>query len=136
MALIIETLLSTGPLPTPPEGAVRACLEVRKVNLSQAYELEDGTIVSGEILAIKGGGLTEKEKEIIKEIEGKEIDLILWVSALGSVDWLYISKNSWLIFRDYAILPGMGYTLKVKLREAKYEGKTVPIFPKRDVIEG
>jgi len=77
MALIIETLLSTGPLPTPPERAVRACLEVR------------------------------------------------------------ITKNFWLIFRDYAILPGMGYTLKVKLTEAKCEGKTVvPIFPKRDVIEG
>ena len=136
MALIIETLLSTGPLPTPPERAVRACLEVRKINFSQAYELLDGTIVTGEILEIKGGGLTDKEKEIVKEIEGKGIEFILWVSALGSVDWLYISKNSWLIFRDYAILPGMGYTLKVKLTEAKSEGKTVPIFPKRDVIEG
>ena len=136
MALIIETLLSTGPLPTPPERAVRACLEVRKINLSQAYELPDGTIVTGEILEIKGGGLTDKEKEIVKEIEGRGIEFILWVSALGSVDWLYISKNSWLIFRDYAILPGMGFVIKVELREAKYEGKTVPIFPKRDVIEG
>ena len=69
-ALIIETLLSTGPLLTPPEKAVRACLEVRKINLSQAYELLDGTIVTGEILAMKGGGLTDKEKEIVKEIEG------------------------------------------------------------------
>ena len=62
--------------------------------------------------------------------------MILWVSALGSVDWLYISKNSWPVFRDYAILPEMGYTIKVKLREAKYEKKIDPIFPKRDVIEG
>jgi len=136
MALIINTLLSTGPLPTPPEKAVRACLEVRKINLSQAYELPDETIVTGEIIDIEGGGLTDKEKEIVKEIEGKEVEFILWVSALGSVDWLYISKNSWLIFRDYAILPGMGYTIKVKLTEAKYGGKIVPIFPKRDVIEG
>jgi len=108
----------------------------KKINLSQAYELPDGTIVTGEILEIKGGGLTDKEKEIVKEIEGRGIEFILWVSALGSVDWLYISKNSWLIFRDYAILPGMGFVIKVELREAKYEGKTVPIFPKRDVIEG
>ena len=49
---------------------------------------------------------------------------------------VYFPKFRALILRDYAILPGMGYTLKVKLREAKYEGKTVEIFPKRDVIEG
>lgn len=136
MALIIETLLSTGPLPTPPERAVRACLEVRKINLSQAYELQDETIVTGEIVEIKGGGLTDKEREIVKEIEGKEIEFILWVSALGSVDWLYISKDSWAVFRDYAILPGVGYTIKVKLTEAKYDKKIAPIFPKRDVIDG
>ncbi len=136
MALIIEALLSTGPLPTPPERAVRACLVVKKINLSQAYELPDETIVTGVILEITGGGLTDEEREIVKEIEGKEIEFILWVSALGSVDLLYISRNSWLIFRDYAILPGMGYTIKVKLVEAKYDEETVEIFPKRDVIEG
>jgi len=136
MALIIETLLSTGPLPTPPERAVRACLEVKKINLSQAYELQDETIVTGETIEIKGGGLTDKEREIVKEIEGKEIEFILWVSALGSVDWLYISKDSWAVFRDYAILPGVGYTIKVKLKEAKYDKKIAPIFPKRDVIDG
>ena len=54
--------------------------------------MPDGTIVTGEILEIKGGGLTDKEKEIVKEIEGRGIEFILWVSALGSVDWLYISK--------------------------------------------
>ncbi|NQE05446.1 hypothetical protein C5S32_06210 [ANME-1 cluster archaeon GoMg1] len=37
MALIIETFLSTGPLPTPPERAVRACLEVRKINFSPEF---------------------------------------------------------------------------------------------------
>lgn len=136
MALIIETLLSTGPLPTPPEKAIRACLEVRKINLSQAYELPDGTTVCGEILEVKGGGLTDKEKEIVKEIEGKAIDFVLWVSTLGSTDLLYISKDSWLIFRDYAILPGMGYTIKIRLVEASHDGETVRIFPKRDVIEG
>lgn len=136
MALIIETFLLTGSLPTPPESAVRACLEVKKINLSQAYELPDETIVTGELLEIKGGGLTDKEREIVKEIEGKEIEFILWISALGSADWLYISRNSWLIFRDYAVLPGMGYTIKVKLVEARYDKETVEIFPKRDVIEG
>ena len=67
-----RNVLSTGPLPTPPERAVRACLEVKN-NLSQAYELPDGTIVTGEILEIKGGGLTDKEKEIVKEIEGTTV---------------------------------------------------------------
>jgi hypothetical protein len=42
------------------------------------------------------------------------------------MDWRYIPPNSGLILRDYAILPGRGHTLKVKLREAKYEGK-IPI---------
>lgn len=49
----------------------------KKLNLSQAYELPDGTIVTGEILEIKGGGLTDKEKEIVKEIEGRGIEFIL-----------------------------------------------------------
>jgi hypothetical protein len=69
-----------------------------------------------------GSSLTQiNAEEIVKEIEGEELELILWVSALGSVDWLYISKNTWPVFRDYAIRPEMGYTIKVKLREAKYE---------------
>ncbi|MCK4475285.1 MAG: hypothetical protein KAU16_00990 [Methanophagales archaeon] len=138
MALIIETLLSTGYLPTPPEGAVRACLEVRKSNLSEPYELLDGTVVVGEILEIKKfiGQLTHEEAEIIeRELMSKKIEFILWVPTLGSVDWLYLTKKSWLIFRDCAILPE-DYTIKVKLTEAKYNEETVEIFPKRDVIEG
>ena len=35
--------------------------------------MPDGTIVTGEILEIKGGGLTDKEKEIVKEIEGTTV---------------------------------------------------------------
>lgn len=135
MALIIEALLSTAPLPIPPEKAVRACLEVRKINLSEAYELPNDAIVTGEILKVEGGGLTDEEKGIVKEIEGKEIEFILWVAALGSIDRLYISSDSWLIFRDYAILPEMGFRIRVKLTEAKYDEETVEIFPKRDVIE-
>ena len=66
MALILETLLSTGPLVTPPERAVRAGLEVNKINLSQAYELQDETIVTGVIIEVVGGGLTDKEKRNCK----------------------------------------------------------------------
>ena len=35
--------------------------------------MPDGTIVTGEVLEIKGGGLTDKEKEIVKEIEGTTV---------------------------------------------------------------
>lgn len=116
--------------------ATRVALEVPKFNLSQAYDLPDGTIVVGELIKIEGVGLSEKDKAILKEIEGNRVEFILEHLLLGNFDHLLLSKKSWPLFRDYSILPNMLYKITLRLIEAKVKDKTIPLFPRRDVFVG
>jgi hypothetical protein len=116
--------------------ATKVALEVPKINFSEAYDLPEGTIVVGELIKIEGVGLSEKDKAILKDIEGVRVEFILERLHLGNYDRLLLSKKSWPLFRDYSILPDMMYRIILKLIEAKVNDKTIPLFPKRDVFVG
>ena len=52
MALILEAPLETG-IYEPIGQVAKACLPIRKIALSDAYELPDGTTIIGEIMESK-----------------------------------------------------------------------------------
>lgn len=142
MALIVNHLLETGPFLLMAEGVRREvkaniCVELKKSILSEPYKLHDGTTILGEILKIERlkREFTDEEYELIeREIIGKKAEFMLWVPDWGNVDVLYLSESSWFSLRDLGIFPAE-HIIRVKLTEAKYEGKTVEIFPERDIIE-
>jgi hypothetical protein len=134
MALILISYI--GSVSEPFTGlATKIYLLVTKSNLGLAYELPSEAIITGELMAIRGPSMAPQEKTLVEELLGKEVEFIFWENRVGTLDYLFISKKSWPILRDYAILPGKGYEIKVKLKEASYEGKKVALFPKRDVYE-
>ena len=112
-----------------PEHAVNISLLVPKDHLSTPYELHDDAIIHGEILEIEEIGKEFKADELI----GREIEFKLQLGYLGYHDWLYFSKDSWPLLRDYGILPGQ-FEITVRLKEIGIDGKTVAIYPKRDVV--
>jgi hypothetical protein len=136
MVLIIRKYLKSTIIPLLPEEMVsKAYLEVSNANLSAAYDLPSKTVITGELCKVESVvDLTGKEKTILEEIEGETLEFILWRS-FGNLDYLYISKTSWPILRDYAILPQKYYILTVKLKEANVGGNIVELFPKRDIFE-
>ena len=112
-----------------PEGAVDIFLYVPKDHLSEPYELQDDAVIHGAISAIEEIGKEFKADEII----GEEIDFIVRVGYLGYSDWLYISRDSWPLLRDYGIL-SEDFIITVILKEIRTDGETIPIYPKRDVV--
>lgn len=134
MALILKRWLLSGSL-LVPEGAVDAYLVVPKSKLSTPYNLPANSILIGKITGIErvGGGLSEEEKEVAQKIIGNTIEFILLVLLLGTNDILHITNNSWPILRDYGILP-MEYAIEVRLKEAKFDEKSVEIYPGRDIV--
>ncbi len=128
MGLILKGILKSRGI-IVPEGAVDIFLYVPKDCLSEPYELQDDAVIHGEISEIEEIGKEFKADEII----GEEIDLILRLGYLGYDDWLYISRDSWPLLRDYGILPEH-FTITVSLKEIRTDEETVAIYPKRDVV--
>ena len=106
------------------EGASMVYIEIDKKYLSKAYELPRNSKIVGEIIDIQTG------KEFEGELKGKEISFIL-IPTFGTTDYLYLSKDSWRILRDYAILPGESL-INVKLEKAVVNEKEILLYPKRD----
>ncbi len=128
MGLILKgTLKSMGII--VPEGAVDISLYVPRDRLSEPYELHDDAVIRGEISAIEEIGKEFKADEII----GEGIDFILHLGYIGYGDWLYISRDSWPLLRDYGILP-KHFIITVRLEEIRTDKETIPIYPKRDVV--
>jgi hypothetical protein len=128
MGLILKKVLKSGGI-FVPEGAVNIFLRVPKSLLSVPYELKDDAVILGEIMGIEGVGEEFEADEMI----GKEIELILRQGYLGSDDWLHFSRKSWPLLRDYGIFPDY-FQVTVILKEIRIDGKTIPIYPKRDVM--
>lgn len=128
MGLILKrTLESRGII--VPAGAVNIFLYVPKDRLSEPYELQENAVILGEILEIKEIGKEFKADEMV----GKEIEFVFHLGALGSYDWLYFSRDSWPLLRDYGIL-SEDFIITVILKEIRTDGETIPIYPKRDVV--
>ncbi len=128
MGLILKTILTSKSIYVP-ERAVNVVLTVPKNFLSEPYELQDDAVIHGEILEIEEIGKEFKADEII----GKEIELILRLGYIGYDDWLYFSRDSWPLLRDYGILPEH-FIITVSLKEIRTDEETVEIYPKRDVV--
>ena len=128
MGLILKTILTSRSI-RAPERAVNVVLYVPKDHLSEPYELQDDAVIRGEILEIEEIGKEFKADEII----GKEIELILQLGYIGYDDWLYFSRESWPLLRDYGILPEH-FIITVRLKEIRTDEETVEIYPKRDVM--
>ena len=128
MGLILKKVLKSGGV-FVPVGAVDIFLRVPKSLLSAPYELQDDAVVLGDILGVEEVGGEFEADEMI----GKEIELVLRQGYLGSDDWLHFSRNSWPLLRDYGIFPDY-FQIAVILKEIRIDGKTIPIYPKRDVM--
>ncbi len=128
MGLILKKVLKSAGV-FVPEGAVNVFLRVPKSFLSAPYELQDDAVVLGEVLGVEEVGGAFEADELI----GKEIELVLRQGYLGSDDWLHFSRNSWPLLRDYGIFPDY-FQITVILKEIRIDGKTIPIYPKRDVV--
>ncbi|MEA3281364.1 MAG: hypothetical protein U9Q68_02225 [Euryarchaeota archaeon] len=128
MGLILKKVLHSGGV-FVPEGAVNIFLSVPKSFLSAPYELQDDAVVLGEVLGVEEVGGEFEADEMI----GKGIELVLRQGYLGSDDWLHFSRNSWPLLRDYGIFPDY-FRITVILKEIRIAGKTIPIYPKRDVM--
>jgi len=128
MGLILKRVLR-GEGVFVPEGAVNIFLRVPKSFLSEPYELQDDAVVLGEIMGIEGIGEEFEADELI----GKGIEFVLRQGYLGSDDWLHFSRNSWPLLRDYGIFPDY-FQITVILKETRIDEKTIPIYPKRDVM--
>ncbi len=128
MGLILKRVLK-GEGVFVPEGAVNIFLRVPKNFLSSPYELQDNAVVLGEIMEIEEVGGAFEADEMI----GKELEFVLSRSYIGSDDWLYFSRNSWPLLRDYGIFPDY-FQITVILKEIRIDEETIPIYPKRNVM--
>jgi len=134
MALIVEGRLERGF--ASPGRCVGVFLQVPRKYLSEIFNLAGLRCynVEGEILDIKKFfGELEKEELKLREVIGKTIEFVLFPPLLGTYDHLYISEQSWPLFRDYGIFPEE-YVLRVKLLRIKLNEETLEIYPKRDVV--
>jgi len=133
MGLIIKGFLVTYAL-SPSEGAVGIGLQVQKRYLSAPYALPGGSSLKGTILEIaKLGKVSEEDTKAIGQLTGKEVKFVVHTTWVGS-DYLLLSAQSWSILRDYAILPDEWYQFKIRLEEAEVDGKTVKLYPVRDLV--
>jgi len=133
LALIVEGALRRGFAAKGVHSGVY--IQVPKSRLSQQYNLYAAQYaVKGEVLDIKKlfGELSGEELKL-KELIGQRISFTLSVAAIGTHDFLYISEESWPLFRDYGVFPDE-YVLKVKLTHIKVDEEVLEIYPKRDVV--
>lgn len=124
MGLIVENFIKSDDL-LKPENAVSAYLLVPSKYLSEAYELVDGSIIAGEILGIKD--LLGRDVEGREEVIGAKISFVL--VTVFSNDYLYISKDSWPLLRDYGII-AEDYSLRVRITTATVNEEEIEIYPK------
>ena len=126
MALIFKDILRSGIIDAP-EKAVNIRITVPSKYLSEPYELPDNALIVGEILEIYDW--LGKPVKNIEELIGSEITFIL--RKFFNTDYLYLSRESWEILRDYGILPNE-YQLKIKITTAKFGERIIRIYPKVD----
>ena len=128
MGLIVENFIMSAPY-FQPENAVSAYLLVPSKYLSEAYELAEGSIIAGEILGITD--LLGRDVEETEEVIGANILFVL-VTAISN-DYLFISKDSWPLLRDYGIV-AEDYRLRVKITSAKVNEEEIEIYPKVEKV--
>ncbi len=126
MALIFRDLLRMGIIDAP-KNAVNIRISIPSKYLSEPYELPNDALIFGEILDVYDW-LGNPVKDV-DELVGSEITFIL--RRFFNTDYLYLSRNSWLILRDYGILPNE-YQIKVKITSAKFDEEEIKIYPKVD----
>jgi len=132
MGLILTRILYS--VDASLENASRIFIWVPRRALSLPYELPMYSILKGEILnvdtaeAVISGDL----KKILEELRAKPIEFILFKRKTGSQDALFLSSDTWPTLRDYGVLPEQ-YEIEVRICEARFDDKTVDIYPKRDV---
>ena len=140
MPLIVKSVLREG-------IALRAditpmYISVENKYLSRQYQIRPLTSwwVKGEILRVNKitGMPSEEEKKVFEQyVVGKHVRLYLVPALLMPYDYLYFDSDSWAILRDAGVFPGE-YELEVKLHEliSEQEGKTIKLYPYRDVFAG
>jgi len=138
MPLIIEDILRRGA--SPQKGVSPMYISVYSKYLSRQYNLLPSTKywVEGEILGVSRvlDTLSDEEKEILeKYVVGRSVKFYLIVGILIPYDHFYFDEDSWSILRDVGVFPDE-YKLRVKLSKliVETEGKTINLYPYRDVI--
>ncbi|VUT27789.1 MAG: hypothetical protein SYNGOMJ08_00340 [Candidatus Syntrophoarchaeum sp. GoM_oil] len=128
MGLIVENSIRSSLL-LQPENAANAYLAVPSKYLSEAYELPEGSVITGEILGIMdlmGRGVEEAKNLINSTI------IFVIMKVLGT-DYLYISRDSWPLLREYGILPD-DYKLRVKIISARVNEEEIKVYPKIEKV--
>lgn len=111
-----------------PKNASRFYIWVQDLYLGEAYDLNDGDQIKGEIL-----GLHDSFKRY-PDLEGEKITFIMTRSII--YDELFISKDDWeRLLRERGMVT-TGYTLQLKLTEATRvsTGESVKLFTQKDVV--
>ena len=111
--------------------------EVEKRLLSRPYGLPNGTRLEGEILEIDiMGAILEEDLKSFERVKNIfktfKVDFFLLETSYNN-DLLLLSKESWSILRDYAIIPN-GYIFDIKIISAHVDDEKIDIYPNRDLI--
>lgn len=131
MGLIAEAILDT--VEVNIENATNIYIPLEKEYLSIPYELPNLSKIEAELLRIQSlEPLPPEDIELIKRLQGIAFELILLRIKRGKHDLLFITNNSWIMIRDYGILPKK-FAIRIKIIRAIYNGESVDIFPLRDV---
>ncbi|CAD6494794.1 MAG: hypothetical protein EMLJLAPB_00952 [Candidatus Argoarchaeum ethanivorans] len=128
MGLIVEDLIKSNSY-LKPENAASVYLAVQDKYLSVPYELHEGSIITGQILGITdimGRGVEE-----VKNLIGSTITFVI-VNVVGT-DYLFISRDSWPLLRDYGIMPE-DYKLRVKIISARVNEEEIEIYPRIEKV--
>ena len=127
MPLIVSSpiTIATKPPASISEKASYVFIRVPSRWLSKPYELEDGDVISGQILEIRYGD------EKLEGLSNTAISFVLW--PVGGVDFLYVHKDSWPLLRDHGIVYE-GHFMEVKLDTVfKPSGECVKLYPAREL---
>lgn len=138
MALIVEEGIRAGEVPRT--GFTPFYLAVSKDKLSIPYQVRTPILkrpvsfVLGRLVAVKRayGEPSPNEVEALAKIEGKELDFLLQVAVIGSHDFAFFSEKAWPVLRDAGIT-SIDYVVRVSLEKLRTNGRTVDIYPLRDV---
>lgn len=120
----------------PMDDTISWMLEIEKSILSEKYDLPVLTHVKGELVGalqrrtvpvvvkhLRSDITVEEHRKMMDELQGKEVELVLWSPKIGLVDFLHITKKTWReLFRDYGIV--QSFSIELKLTELmEYEEK-------------
>ena len=111
-----------------PKNASRFNIWVQDVYLGEAYDLNDGDQIKGEILE-----LHDRFKQY-PDLAGEKITLIMTRTII--YDKLFISKDDWeRLLRERGMVT-TGYTLQLKLTEATRvsTGESMKLFTQKDLV--